>query len=41
MCEDCNDEGEVQVDEYEKGQLVGVGTVTEKCHCQRKGEEIE
>jgi hypothetical protein len=41
MCEDCNDTGEIQVDEYEHGQLVGVATVTVKCYCQRKQEEVE
>lgn len=33
-CEICGDTGEVQEDEYENGQLVGVGTITKKCVCK-------
>lgn len=43
-CEECGDTGEVQDDEYENGQIVGVGTITKKCVCkkvERDNEEQE
>lgn len=36
MCGECGDTGEVFDDEFENGQLVGRGTVSRKCDCQRK-----
>lgn len=41
MCGDCEDTGEVQVDEYVRGELVGRGTITEKCHCQKKADTTD
>ena len=35
VCEDCRGTGVVFENEYEKGQLVGVGTVDKECLCQR------
>lgn len=40
-CEHCNDTGEVALDEYENGQLVGVGTLTQKCICQTNVDDYE
>ncbi len=39
-CDDCEDEGEVDYDEYSKeGQLIGVGTLTKKCVCRMNNDD--
>lgn len=36
MCAECEDTGEIFVDEYENGQLVGPGTISKPCVCRLK-----